>query len=104
MWSPAAREYHKDAIAVYDAFVERMSGKRESVLIQLREGARETIQNNRKKLCSISEIIVFVVGRTLLSVVIMIVAQIWKVYKQQAQTMATFVLCSTFVSRLETLS
>ena len=34
-----------------------MSGKRESVLIQLREGARETIQNNRKKLCSITEII-----------------------------------------------
>ena len=54
----AAREFHKDAIAVCDAFVERMSGKRESVLIQLREGARETIQNNRKKLCSITEIIV----------------------------------------------
>ena len=36
-----------------------MSGKQESVLIQLREGARETIQNNRKKLfCSITEIIV----------------------------------------------
>ena len=54
----AAREDHKDAIAVCDAFVERMSGKRESVLIQLRGGTRETIQNNRKKLCSISEIIV----------------------------------------------
>ena len=38
------------AIAVSDAFVDRMSGKRESVLIQQREGARETIQNNRKKL------------------------------------------------------
>ena len=36
----AAREYHKDAIAVCDAFVERVSGKRESVLIQVREGAR----------------------------------------------------------------
>ena len=35
-----------------------MSGKQESVLIQLREGARETIQNNRKKLCSITEIII----------------------------------------------
>ena len=35
-----------------------MSGKWESVLIPLREGARETIQNNRMKLCSISEIIV----------------------------------------------
>ena len=50
----AAREYHKDDIAVCDAFVERMSGKRE---IQLR-GAREIIQNNRKKLCSITEITV----------------------------------------------
>ena len=28
------------------------------MLIQLREGARETIQNNRKKLCYITEIIV----------------------------------------------
>ena len=52
-----AREYHKDAIAVCDAFVERMSGIWESVLIQQREGTRETIQNNRKKLCSITEII-----------------------------------------------
>ncbi len=51
----AAIEY-QDAIAVCDTFVERMSGKRESVLIQLREGARETIHNNRKKLCSITEI------------------------------------------------
>ena len=53
-----ARDEHKDAMAVCDAFVEMMSGKQESVLIQLREGARETIQNNRKKLCSITEIIV----------------------------------------------
>ena len=51
-------EYHKDTMAVCDAFLERMSGKRESVSIQLREGARETIQSNRKKLCSITEIIV----------------------------------------------
>ena len=29
----AARDYHKYAIAACDAFVERMSGKRESVLI-----------------------------------------------------------------------
>ena len=28
------------------------------MLIQLREGARETVQNNRKKLCSITEITV----------------------------------------------
>ena len=39
----AAGECHKDAIAVCDASVERMSDKRESVLIQLREGAREII-------------------------------------------------------------
>ena len=53
----AAREYHKDAIAVFDAFVVTMSGKHESVLVQLREGARETIQINRKKLQSIIETI-----------------------------------------------
>ena len=99
----AARECYKDAIALCDAFVERMSGKQERVLIQLREGARETIQNNRKKLCSITGIISCVVGRTLLSVVIVRVVQIWKVYKQDAQTMGMFVLCSTFISRLETL-
>ena len=49
----AAREYHKDAIAVCDAFVVTMSCEQESVLVQLREGARETIQINRKKLQSI---------------------------------------------------
>ena len=49
---------HKDAIAVCNSFVERMSDKRENVLIQPREGARETIQNNRKKLCAITEIII----------------------------------------------
>ena len=53
----AARECHKDAIAVCDAFLERMSGKRESVLIQMREESRETTQN-RKKHCTITEIIV----------------------------------------------
>ena len=42
-----------------------MSGKRECVLIQLREGARETIQNNRKKLCSITEIIVLCVWQNI---------------------------------------
>ena len=98
----AVGEYHKDAIPVCDAFIERMSGKRESVSIQLREGARETIQNNRKKLCSITAMSC-VVGRTLFTVVIVIVAQIWKVYKLQAQTMATILLCSTFISQLETL-
>ena len=47
----AAREYHKDVIAVCDTFVERMSSKRE-------RRARKITQNNRKKLCSITEIIV----------------------------------------------
>ena len=69
----AAREYHKDAIAVFDAFVERMNGKRESVLIQLREGVK-AILNNRKKFCSITEIIVLSGRQNMLSVVIMIVA------------------------------
>ena len=98
----AAREYHKDAIPVCDAFIERMSGKRESVLIQLR-GARETIQNNRKKLCSITEIIVLC-GQQNIALCGHRVVHRWKVYKQQVQTMVTFVLCSTFVSQLETLS
>ena len=48
----------KDALVVCEAFIDRMSGKRESVLIQLREGARQSIQSNRKKLRSIIETIV----------------------------------------------
>ena len=100
----ADREGHKDAMAVCDAFLERMSGKRESVLIQLREGARETIQNNRKKLCSITELIVLS-GRQNIALCGHHDSGIdIEGYKHQAQTMATFVLCSTFVSRLETLS
>ena len=35
--SHAAREYHKDVVAVCDAFVVTMSGKQESVLVQLRK-------------------------------------------------------------------
>ena len=35
-----------------------MSGKQESVPIQLSDGTRETIQNNRKKICS-TEIIIW---------------------------------------------
>ena len=54
----AAREYHNDAIDVCDAFVVTMSCKQESVLVQLREGARETIQIRRKKLWFIIETIV----------------------------------------------
>ena len=77
----AAREYHKDTIAVCDAFVERMCGKRESVLIQLRERARETIHNNRKKLCSIKDNCLVWSAEHCSLWVIMVVAQIWKVHK-----------------------
>ena len=38
--------------------MERMSGSQESVLIELREVARETVQNNRLKLRSILETII----------------------------------------------
>ena len=43
----ANREYHKDAIAACDAFVDTMSGRRESVAVQLRHGMRDTIQKDR---------------------------------------------------------
>ena len=93
----AAREYHKDAIAVCDAFVVTMSGKQESVLVQLREGARETIQINRKKLRSIIETIALCGCQNIslhghqdsLSDI--------KVNKQQVTTMAIFGLFLTFV-------
>ena len=54
----AERQYHKDAVVTCDAFIEMMSGRRESVAIQLREGLRDTIQKNRQKLHSIVETIV----------------------------------------------
>ena len=75
----------------------------ERVLIELREGARETIRNNRK-LCSITEIMVLCGQQNCALHGHRYSAQIWKVFKQETLTMATFVLCSTFVSLLETLS
>ena len=54
----AEREYHKAAVAACDAFVEWMSGRRESVAVQLRQGWRDTIQKNRQMLRSIVETIV----------------------------------------------
>ena len=54
----AERGYHKDAVTDCDAFVALMRGKRESIDIQLRKGARDTIMNNRKKFHSIIETIV----------------------------------------------
>ena len=42
----ADREYHKAAVAACDTFVEWMSGRHESLAVQLR-GMRDTIQKNR---------------------------------------------------------
>ena len=52
------RHYHKDAAVFCDGFVERISGRRESVAVQLSRDMRLSIQTNRKKLCSIVETIV----------------------------------------------
>ena len=49
----ASREYHKDAVAACEAFVQVMSGRKLSIAVQLSEGVRETIHNNWKKLRSI---------------------------------------------------
>ena len=54
----AEREYHKAVVAACDAFVEWMSGRRESVAVQLRQGWRDTTQKNRQMLRSIVETIV----------------------------------------------
>ena len=79
-----------------------MSGKRESLLIQLREG--ETIQNNRKKLCSITEII-GLCGRQNIALRGHRDSGTGMEGVQAASTNHdNFVLCSTFISRLETLS
>ena len=92
----ASREYHKDAIAVCDAFVVTMSGKQESVLVQLREGARETIQINRKKLWSIIETIPLC-GRQNISLHGHQDSSSDIGDKQQVTTMAIFGLFLTFV-------
>ena len=52
----AEREHHQDAAVACEALVQVMSGRQESVAVQLREGARATIQN-RKKLQSMTETI-----------------------------------------------
>ena len=54
----ADREYHKAAVAACDTFVEWMSGRRESLAVQLQRGMRDTIQKNRQMLRSIVETIV----------------------------------------------
>ena len=61
--------------SVCEASIDEMSDKRESVLIQLREGARQSIQSNRKKLCSIIDNCLVLVTRILLFMVIVTVVQ-----------------------------
>jgi hypothetical protein len=51
----ADRENHNAAIAACDAFVGWVSGRHESVAVQLRQGLRD---NSRHTLCSIVETIV----------------------------------------------
>ena len=51
----ADRQYHKDAVVACDAFIERMSGRRESVAVELSRGLKETIQKKRERLHSIVE-------------------------------------------------
>ena len=51
-------QYHQDAVVACDAFIDRMSGREESVVVQLSRGLREAIQKNREKLHSIVETIV----------------------------------------------
>ena len=64
------------------AFDQVVSGRQESVAVQL----REIIQNNRKNLQSTySKLLCFVVGRIYLSVVIVIVALTWKSTIRQHQ-------------------
>ena len=74
---------------ICDAFIERMSGRQESVVVQLRSELRDTIQKNRQKLHSIVETIVLC-GRQNLA---LRGHRDGKVYSQQAETMATLGLC-----------
>ena len=55
----ASREYHKDAVAACDAFVGVMSGRRESVAVQLSQEFRDTVLKNRQILRSIVDTILF---------------------------------------------
>ncbi len=48
----------KKTYDICDAFIERMSSRQESVVVQLRSELRDTIQKNRQKLHSIVETIV----------------------------------------------
>ena len=74
------------------------------MLIQMREGARETIQNNRKRLCSITEIIVWCGRQTIALCDPCESGTDMEGIQATSTDQGTFVLCSTFVSRLETLS
>ena len=70
----------------------------------MREGARETIQNNRKRLCSITEIIVWCGRQTIALCDPCESGTDMEGIQATSTDQGTFVLCSTFVSRLETLS
>ena len=51
-------DYHKEAVATMDQFVEVMSGQRDCVSIQINNAAKELVVSNRKKLQSIIETII----------------------------------------------
>lgn len=57
--SHAVRHYHKDAVIFCDAFVERMTGRRDSIAVQLNKDLAHSIETNKQKLASIVETIVF---------------------------------------------
>ena len=56
--SHAERHYHKDAVVFCDSFVQQLSGKQESVVVQLRRDLSHCIQTNRQRLHSIVETII----------------------------------------------
>ena len=51
-------DYHKEAVATTDQFVEVMSGQGDCISIQTDNVAKELVVNNRKKLQSIFETII----------------------------------------------
>ena len=93
----AERKYHCDAVIACNAFIEIMSGRQESVAIQLERGLRNTVKSSREKLHSIIETLVFCGRQKIFFVAINTAVWMWKVYSQKAQTMAIFGTCLIFV-------
>ena len=83
----AERQYNKHVVVTWNAALERMSGRQDSILIQLQVG-----------------LLSCVVTRILLSVIIVTAVQMWKVHNQQEQIKATFGPCLTSESQLKTSS